>query len=328
MHNEMDIIRRPRRNRKTPLVRNLVAENRVHRDQLVEPLFVVPGQGIVHPIKAMPGIAHRSVDQLLPYVEGGLKKGLNKILLFGAGESKTAYAETASNPENAVNRAIRSLKQSFGDDIWVITDVCVCAYTDHGHCGVLENNRVVNDPSIELLTQMALSHARAGADVVAPSDMMDGRISAMRSVLDHHGLEETGIMSYAIKFASAYYGPFREAADSSPQQGDRKSYQMDYRNGREAMLEGILDEQEGADVLMVKPALAYLDVIKDLRSRTLLPIACYNVSGEYAMVKAAAERGFIQEDAVVIETLHAFVRAGASILISYHCRDAVEKGWI
>ena len=324
----MDIIRRPRRNRRTPLVRSLVAETRVHRDQLVEPLFVVPGEGILHPINAMPGIAHRSVDRLLPYVEAGLKKGLNKILLFGVGENKTSHAESASHPENAVNRAIRSLKQAFGDDLWLMTDVCVCAYTDHGHCGVLENNRVLNDQSVELLAQMALSHARAGADVVAPSDMMDGRISAIRSVLDHHGMEDTGIMSYAIKFASAYYGPFREAADSSPQHGERKSYQLDYRTGREAMLEGLLDEQEGADALMVKPALAYLDVIKDLRSRTLLPIACYNVSGEYAMVKAAAERGLIQEDAVVTETLHAFVRSGASILISYHSRDAVEKGWI
>jgi porphobilinogen synthase len=237
-----------------------------------------------------------------------------------------------------VVKAIKELKKNFGEDLYVITDVCVCAYTTHGHCGIIAplspgreaggEAGVHNDKSVEVLAKMALAHAQAGADMVAPSDMMDGRVGAMRNLLDAKGFENTAIMSYAVKFASAYYGPFREAADSAPQKGDRKSYQMDFRNGREALQEGMLDEQEGADILMVKPALAYMDVISNLRANTLLPVACYNVSGEYSMVKAAAKNGWIDEQKIVMENMHAFSRAGADIIISYHTRDILEKGWL
>ena len=210
----------------------------------------------------------------------------------------------------------------------MITDVCVCAYTTHGHCGIIHDDYVHNDESVDVLAKMALNHAQAGADMVAPSDMMDGRIGAMRDLLDEEGFENTPIMSYAIKFASAYYGPFREAAGSSPQKGDRKSYQMDFRNGNEALKEGLLDEAEGADILMVKPALAYLDIIRDLKKETLLPVACYNVSGEYSMVKLAAQHNLIDEQKIVMENMYAFTRAGASQIITYHAMDILEKGWM
>jgi porphobilinogen synthase len=254
--------------------------------------------------------------------------GLNKVLLFGVGEEKTEDASSSFDKNSIVANAVRELKRAFSDDIYVVTDVCTCAYTTHGHCGILHDNYVQNDQTVDILAQMALAHAQAGADMVAPSDMMDGRIRGMRDKLDQHGFVNTAIMSYSIKFASAYYGPFREAADSAPGKGDRKAYQMDFRNPRETMRESALDEQEGADILMVKPALAYLDVIQNLRASTNLPVACYNVSGEYSMVKAAAANGWIDEQKVVMENMYAFARAGANIIITYHARDILEKNWM
>lgn len=322
------MIQRPRRLRKNPIIREMVAETRLSKDMFIYPYFIVPGKKEKHAIDAMPGINHFSVDELLKDAEKGLKLGVNKLLLFGVGEEKTKDASSSFSNNSVVVKAVKELKKNFGDDLYVITDVCVCAYTTHGHCGILHDDYVHNDSSVEVLAKMALAHAQAGADMVAPSDMMDGRIAAMRTLLDEKGFENTAIMSYAIKFASAFYGPFREAADSAPQKGDRKSYQMDFRNGREALKEGLLDEQEGADILMVKPALAYMDVISDLRANTLLPVACYNVSGEYSMVKAAAKNGWIDEQKIVMENMHAFSRAGADIIISYHTRDILEKKWL
>lgn len=322
------MIQRPRRLRKNPIIREMVAETRLSKDMFIYPYFIVPGKREKHAIDAMPGINHFSVDELLKDVEKGLKLGVNKLLLFGVGEDKTKDASSSFSNNSVVVKAVKELKKNFGDDLYVITDVCVCAYTTHGHCGILRDDYVHNDESVEVLAKMALAHAQAGADMVAPSDMMDGRIAAMRDLLDQKGFENTAIMSYAIKFASAFYGPFREAADSAPQKGDRKSYQMDLRNGREALKEGLLDEQEGADILMVKPALAYMDVISNLRANTLLPVACYNVSGEYSMVKAAAKNGWIDEQKIVMENMYSFSRAGADIIISYHTRDILEKKWL
>lgn len=319
---------RPRRNRKNPIIRDLVAEIRLSKNQFIYPYFVTHGQHVKSPIAAMPGIHHFSVDTLLHDVEAGLKVGINKILIFGVGEPKSADGSSAHGNNSIVPGAVSVLKKTFGEDLFVITDVCVCAYISHGHCGIVHDGYVQNDASVELLSKMALSHAHAGADMVAPSDMMDGRIGAMRSALDKNGFVNTGIMSYAVKFASAYYGPFREAADSAPQEGDRKSYQMDARNGNETVREALLDEEEGADIIMVKPALAYLDIIHRVKEAVLLPVACYNVSGEYTMVKTAAAQGFIDEQKIVMENMTAFTRAGADIIITYHARDIVEKGWL
>jgi len=314
--------------RKTAVIREMIAETRLSKSMLVYPLFVVHGKGIKHPIAAMPGIHHFSVDMLLPEVESLIQMGITKVLLFGVGEEKTVDASSSHSEHSIVPQAVKALKEKFGDAVYVITDVCVCAYTSHGHCGILENNYVHNDLSVDVLSKMALSHARAGADMVAPSDMMDGRIGAIRKLLDENSFENTAIMSYSIKYASAYYGPFREAADSSPQSGDRKSYQMDFRNPNESMLEAELDEAEGADILMVKPALAYLDVIQRLKQNTLLPIACYNVSGEYSMVKAAAQAGWIDEQKIVVENMYAFARAGAGIIITYHAKEIAFNNWL
>jgi porphobilinogen synthase len=319
---------RPRRLRKNPIIREMVAETRLSKDMFIYPYFIVPGKDTIHSIDAMPGIHHFSVDTLIKDVEKGLKSGVNKLLLFGVGEHKTEDASSAYSDHSVVANAVIELKKNFGEDIYVITDVCTCAYTTHGHCGIIENDYVQNDPTLEVLAKMALTHAQAGADMVAPSDMMDGRVGAIRTKLDEYGFETTALMSYAIKFAGAYYGPFREAADSAPNKGDRKSYQMDFRNGREAMKEAFLDEEEGADILMVKPALAYLDVISNLRQSTHLPVACYNVSAEYSMVKAAAKNGWIDEQKLTMENMFAFARAGADIIISYHTREILEKKWL
>lgn len=319
---------RPRRLRKNAIVREMVAETRLSKEMFIYPYFVVDGEKVVHPIDAMPGISHFSVDELVKDVEKGLKIGINRILLFGVGEQKTEDASSSFSNNSIVVNAVKTLKEKFGEHIYIITDVCVCAYTTHGHCGIFHDDYVHNDASVAVLAQMALAHAKAGADMVAPSDMMDGRIAAMRSLLDENGYENTAIMSYSIKYASAYYGPFREAADSAPQKGDRKSYQMDFRNGNESMTEGLLDEAEGADILMVKPALAYMDVIFNLRQNTLLPIACYNVSGEYSMVKAAAAKGWIDEQKIVMENMYAFARAGANLIITYHTKDILERKWL
>ncbi len=318
---------RPRRLRKNSIIRNLTAEVRFHPDILIYPYFIEKGKNIKSPISSMPGIHHFSPDTLLKDVEKGLKNGINKILLFGSGEEKTEEGKSAYKKDTVVAQAIKLLKKNFKDDIYIITDVCLCAYTSHGHCGIIHDGYVDNDSSVDAIAKMALTHAEAGADMVAPSDMMDGRIGVIRNLLDENDFENTSIMSYSIKFASSYYGPFREAADSAPQFGDRKSYQMDFRNPNEAMKEAMLDEDEGADILMVKPALAYLDIINRLRANTNLPIACYNVSGEYSMVKAAVAKGWMDEKTVVMENMHAFVRAGAGLIITYHARDIVEKKW-
>lgn len=319
---------RPRRLRKSPVLREMVAETRLSKDMFIYPYFVVPGKNVVHGIDAMPGVNHFSVDTLLKDVEKSLKLGLNKVLLFGVGEEKIEDASSSFDKNSIVANAVRKLKRAFADDIYVVTDVCTCAYTTHGHCGILHNDYVQNDKTVAILAQMALVHAQAGADMVAPSDMMDGRIRGIREKLDQNSMVNTAIMSYSIKFASAYYGPFREAADSAPGNGDRKAYQMDFRNPNETMRESALDEQEGADILMVKPALAYLDIIHRLKESTNLPVACYNVSGEYAMVKAAGAKGWIDEQKVIMENMYAFSRAGANIIITYHAREIFEKGWM
>jgi porphobilinogen synthase len=324
----MDLLHRPRRTRKNAIIREAVAETRLHPAQFIYPYFVKQGQGMKDPIVAMPGISHFTVDTLLKDVEAGLKLGLNKVLLFGVQEPKSEEGDAAWSERSVVPTAIRELKKAFGDDLYVITDVCLCAYTTYGHCGLVHDHQVLNDESVDRLVRMALAHANAGADMVAPSDMMDGRIGAIRHGLDTHGFKNTALMSYAVKFASAYYGPFREAAGSAPGFGDRRSYQMDARNGREAMREALLDEQEGADILMVKPALAYLDILSGLRQRTDLPIACYNVSAEYSMVKIAAAAGLVDERLMTLENLHAFARAGADLIITYHAREVLEKGWL
>lgn len=322
------MLHRPRRLRVNPVIREMVAETRLSKDMFIYPYFVIKGKNTVQPIDAMPGISRFSVDTLLKDVEKGLRLGVNKILLFGVGEEKSEDAHSAYDEHTVVADAVRALKKQFGDDLYVITDICLCAYTTHGHCGILEHDYVQNDPTLDILANMALTHAQAGADMVAPSDMMDGRVAAIRRKLDENHLENTALMSYAAKFASAYYGPFREAADSAPGKGDRKSYQMDSRNGREAVREAKLDEMEGADIVMVKPALAYLDIIKSVRRNTNLPVACYNVSAEYTMVKTAAKAGLVDEPRMVMENMHAFARAGAGIIITYHAHDILQNKWM
>lgn len=322
------MLHRPRRLRKNNIVREMVAETKLSKDMFIYPYFVVPGKGVVHQIDAMPGISHFSTDTLVKDVEKGLKLGVSKMMLFGVGDEKSEDAHSAYDPHSLVPVTVRELKKNFGDDLYIVTDVCVCSYTNHGHCGILKDDYVQNDVTVDLIAKMALNHAEAGADMLAPSDMMDGRILAIREKLDSNHFENVAIMSHATKFASAYYGPFREAADCAPNKGDRKAYQMDFRNPAEAVREALLDESEGADVLMVKPALAYLDIIAKLKQNSDLPIACYNVSGEYSMIKAAAQKGWIDEQKVVMETMYAFARAGASVITTYHIRDMVENNWI
>jgi porphobilinogen synthase len=319
---------RPRRLRATARLREAVAETRIGAAQLIQPHFVIDDERAVQPIDSMPGVERLGIARLVERVGADLELGISNVLLFGLTERKDARATSATDPKGLVPRAIARLRGQFGDRLVVMTDVCLCGSMEHGHCGVLREGKILNDESLPILAAMALAHARAGADVVAPSDMMDGRVAAIRSTLEEHGFADTAILSYSTKFASGFYGPFREAADSAPKSGDRKSYQLDPRNAREALRESLLDEGEGADMLMVKPALAYLDVIRSIRERTLLPLVAYNVSGEYSMVKAAAARGWIDEAAVVREVLLSMARAGADLVISYHAREALEKGWI
>ena len=322
---------RPRRLRRTALMRDLVAETTIHSSQLIMPHFVAPKATGEQAIPSMPGIAQVGVETLLGQVETDLKLGIRSVLLFGHPEAggKTPEGDAAATANGAVQQAVAALKQRFGQDLIVITDVCLCAYTDHGHCGVLgADGTIENDSSLGPLAAAALSHAEAGADIVAPSDMMDGRVAAIRATLDHAGLDQVSIMSYAVKYASAYYGPFRDAADSTPSSGDRKSYQMDPRNVREALREAELDTVEGADFLMVKPALPYLDVIRAVREASHLPLAAYNVSGEYSAVKAAAAQGWLDEAEIVRENLLSIRRAGADQIITYHARDALKGGWL
>jgi porphobilinogen synthase len=311
-------------------LRDLVAETSVSAAQLIMPHFVTPKQKASEAIPSMPGIAQMGIETLLARVEADLELGIRSVLLFGHPETgkKTPDGAAAAAANGAVQSAVHALKQHFADDLIVMTDVCLCAYTDHGHCGHVADGRVVNDPSLRTLVAAALSHAQAGADVVAPSDMMDGRVAAIRDALDAADLEDVIVMSYAVKYASAYYGPFRDAADSTPEHGDRKSYQMDPRNVREALKEAALDTDEGADILMVKPALPYLDVIREVRVASQLPLAAYNVSGEYSAVKAAAANGRLDEAATVRENLLSIRRAGADMIITYHARDALAGGWL
>ena len=322
------MLQRPRRLRKNPIVREMIAETKLSKDMFIYPYFVVPGNNVTNAIDSMPGVNHYSTDTLVRDIEKGLTQGINKVMLFGVGDEKSDDARSAFDSNSLVPVAVRELKKQFGDDLYVVTDVCVCSYTNHGHCGIMHNDYVQNDLTVELIAKIALAHAQAGADLLAPSDMMDGRVSAIRKRLDADGFDSVGIMSHATKFASAYYGPFRDAADCAPTKGDRKAYQMDFRNPNEAIREALADESEGADILMVKPALAYLDVISKIKQNTNLPIACYNVSGEYAMVKAAAEKGWIDEQKVVMETMYAFARAGASVITTYHLKDIVENNWM
>jgi porphobilinogen synthase len=289
----------------------------------VYPLFACPGTSIKDPIPSMTGCFHFSDDQIAQEAVEVASLGIGAVLLFGLPEKKDPLGSQAYTDESTVSQAIRQIKKAV-PHLLVITDVCLCAYTDHGHCGVIKNGKVDNDPTLELLAKMALSHAKAGADMVAPSDMMDGRVGKIRSTLDTAGFSDTAIMSYAAKYASAYYGPFREAAHSAPEQGDRKSYQMDPGNSNEALREMKLDLEEGADILMVKPALPYLDIICRARQTFDVPIAAYNVSGEYMMIQAAAEQGLIDRDAVMMETLTSLKRAGADILITYFAKDAAK----
>ena len=321
---------RPRRLRRSAALRDLVAETTVQARQLIMPHFVLPSDDGVEPISSMPGIARMGVNDLLRTVERDHALGVRSVLLFGqpGAGAKDPVGTSSHDPEGAVPRALRALRRHFGADLVVMTDVCLCAYTDHGHCGLIVDGEVDNDASLEPLAAMALAHAEAGADVVAPSDMMDGRVAAIRDALDRGGHSGVSLLSYAVKYSSSYYGPFREAADSAPQHGDRRSYQMDSRNGREAEREARLDEAEGADMLMVKPALAYLDVIRRVRDITTLPLAAYNVSGEFSMVKAAAANGWLDEAGVVRENLQAMVRAGADLVITYHAREALAGRWL
>lgn len=324
------LTKRPRRLRTTERLRALVRESRVSAEQLVMPHFVLPTDRAEDPVESMPGISRYGVKNLAERVLADADLGIRAVLLFGTPEDgkKNERGTPASSPSSAVARAVETLKQRAGDEIVVITDVCLCAYTSHGHCGVLRDGKVINDETLPLLKDIALAHAGAGADLVAPSDMMDGRVAAIRRGLDEADYGDVGILSYAAKYASAYYGPFRDAAESTPATGDRKAYQMDPANVREAIREAYLDEQEGADMLMVKPALAYLDVIRAVREETRLPLATYNVSGEYSAVKAAAARGWLDEAAVVRENLVAMTRAGADLIITYHSREALERGWL
>lgn len=319
----MDLKRRPRRLRASETIRKMVRENHLRIDDLIYPMFVMPGEKKRVEISAMPGVYNFSLDEFVKALDEVVKLGIPAILLFGIPESKDSVGSGAYAEHGIVQEAVRIAKKYY-PDLYVITDVCLCEYTDHGHCGLIEQGQILNDPTLDLLAQTALSHARAGADMVAPSDMMDGRVAAIRDLLDKEGYAHIPIMAYSAKFASGFYGPFREAAGSAPQFGDRRTYQMDPPNGNEAMLETSLDVEEGADLIIVKPALAYGDIIYRTKERFGLPIAAYNVSGEYSMVKAAAANGWIDEKRIVMEALVSMKRAGADLLITYHALDVAR----
>jgi porphobilinogen synthase len=312
---------RPRRLRQNPTIRDMVRETSLRVKDLVYPLFVMPGEGRKEPITSMPGQYRFSQDALLKEVEEAQSLGIPSIILFGLPESKDPLGSRGYAEDGVVQRAVAAVKRRVPEMV-VMTDVCLCEYTDHGHCGVVRDGRVDNDATLELLALQAISHAAAGADLVAPSDMMDGRVAAIRMALDGKGFKETGILSYAVKYASGFYGPFREAADSAPRFGDRAGYQMDPANAREAIKEARLDMEEGADIIMVKPALAYLDIIRRVREECLLPVAAYNVSGEYAMVKAAENQGWIDGKKVMMEILLSIKRAGADLILTYFAKEA------
>lgn len=317
------MIIRPRRLRRTPALRAMVRETVLTPNDFIAPLFVRVGRGIKDPITSMPGQYHFSVDTLLKEVKEIWSLGIPAIILFGIPDEKDAVGSSSWADDGVVQMAVSAIKEHVPDMV-VITDVCFCEYTDHGHCGVIKNGQVDNDATLELLARQAVSHARAGADIVAPSDMMDGRVAAIREGLDENGYQDIAILSYAAKYASGFYGPFREAAESAPQFGDRAGYQMDPPNVLEAIKEVILDIEEGADMVMVKPALAYLDVIRRVREECLLPLAAYNVSGEYAMLKAADQNGWIDGPRVMMELLTSIKRAGADLILTYFAKEATQ----
>jgi porphobilinogen synthase len=314
-------VTRMRRLRKTPTIRNVLRDVKISVDDLIYPLFVIHGENTKNPVPSMPEVYQFSIDNLLLEVEKVVKSGLKSILLFGIPETKDALGSGAYVEDGIIQKAVFNVKKEF-PDLLVITDVCLCEYTDHGHCGLIDNKQILNDPTLELLAKTAVSHAQAGADIVAPSDMMDGRIAAIRKALDNNGFEDILIMSYSAKYASAFYGPFRDAAGSAPQFGDRNTYQMDPGSSvKQAIMETALDIEEGADIVMVKPALAYMDIIKSICNEFLCPVASYNVSGEYAMVKAAAQKGWLNEKKVVMELMTGLKRAGSDLILTYHALD-------
>ena len=317
------MIVRPRRLRQTPEIRRMVRETSLRVDDFIYPVFVVNGSRKREIIPSMPGIYRLSIDELLKETEELRSLGIPGVILFGLPDVKDSMGSAAYAEDGIVQRAISAVKENVPGLI-VLTDVCLCQYTDHGHCGVIKDGRIDNDTTIDILSDVALSHARAGADFVAPSDMMDGRVGAIRKRLEKEGYTDTGIMSYAVKYSSAFYGPFREAADSAPQFGDRKTYQMDSANSREALKEAAIDVEEGADIVMVKPALPYLDIIYQVKASTNVPVAAYNVSGEYAMVKAADQKGWIEGQKVMMEMLLSIKRAGADIILTYFAKEAAR----
>jgi porphobilinogen synthase len=318
-----NILHRPRRLRKSAALRSLVREVNLTRDDFVLPLFVCAGTGVRREVSSMPGVFNLSVDEATKEASAAFDTGVRSVILFGLPETKDELATGAYVEEGVVQQAIRSIRRATPEMV-IIADTCLCEYTSHGHCGVVRDGEVLNDESLELIARTALSQAEAGADIVAPSAMMDGQVGAIRETLDSEGLESTAIMAYAVKYASAFYGPFREAADSAPAFGDRRAYQMDPPNAREAMREAELDYSEGADILMVKPATVYLDILKTVRERFDLPVAAYHVSGEYALIKAAAQKGWIDEERVMLETLTSIKRAGADIILTYYAREAIK----
>jgi porphobilinogen synthase len=318
-----ELVYRPRRLRRTGAIRSLVRETRLAPEDFVLPLFVCPGTGVRREITSMPGVCNLSIDEVTNEVSAAYDLGVRSIILFGLPETKDLVASGAHAEDGIVQRAIRAIRKSSPEMI-IMADTCLCEYTSHGHCGVVRDGEVINDESLELLARTALSQATAGADIVAPSAMMDGQVGAIRKMLDDAGFENTAIMAYAVKYASGFYGPFREAAQSAPEFGDRRAYQMDPPNVREAMREAALDYSEGADILMVKPATVYLDVLKMVRDRFDVPTAAYHVSGEYALIKAAAQKGWIDEERVMMETLTSIKRAGADIILTYYAREAIR----
>ncbi|MCC6327734.1 MAG: porphobilinogen synthase [Acidobacteria bacterium] len=317
-------VSRPRRLRRTAVLRDMFRETRLAKSDLIFPLFVATGENVKREITSMPGIHQLSIDNVLRECEELLSVGINSILLFGIPAVKDETGSAAIARDGIVQATVRAIKDRF-PDIVVVTDVCLCAYTTHGHCGVIRDGEVVNDESVDLIAEQALTHAQSGADIVAPSDMMDGRVAAIREKLDENGFANTAIMAYSAKFASAFYGPFRQAADSAPQFGDRRSYQMDAANADEAIREIVLDIHEGADIVMVKPALAYLDIVRRTKDEFNVPVAAYNVSGEYSMIKAAAERGWIDGTAAMMEALTSIKRAGADVIITYFAKEAAAE---
>lgn len=317
------MIVRPRRLRQKSVVRRMVRETFLRVDDFIYPIFVINGKGKREPIPSMVGNYRLSIDELLKEAEEVKSLGIPGVILFGLPEVKDQLGSPAYAEDGIVQRAVAAIKENV-PGLVVLTDVCLCQYTDHGHCGIIKDGRIDNDTTLEILAEVALSHARAGADFVAPSDMMDGRVRAIRDRLEKEGYKDTGILSYAVKYSSAFYGPFREAADSAPQFGDRKTYQMDPANKREALKEATIDVEEGADIIMVKPALPYLDIIHQVKASTNIPVAAYNVSGEYAMVKAADQEGWIDGESVMMETLISIKRAGADIILTYFAKEAAR----